>query len=111
MARTKSGQAPERPSLVRQAGIAALFVIAAVLGIVTGLVAAYSGDLPQISALDEFRPSTITRVYASDNRLIGEFATQRRVMVKYDDIPPQLRQAILSAEDDSFETHFGIDFT
>ncbi len=111
MARTKAVRAPERPSLARQAGIAALFVIAAVLGIVTGLVAAYSGDLPQISALDDFSPSTITRIYASDNRLIGEFATQRRVMVKYDEIPSVLRQAILSAEDGDFDKHFGIDFT
>ena len=111
MARTKTARAPERPSLVRQAGIAALFVIAAVLGIITGLVAAYSGDLPQVSALDAYSPSTITRVYASDNRLIGEFATQRRVMVKYDDIPPILRQAILSAEDADFDKHFGVNFT
>ena len=100
-----------RPSLARQAGIAALFVIAAVLGIVTGVVAAYSGDLPQVSALDQYSPGTITRIYASDNRLIGEFATQRRVMVKYDEIPTLLRQAILSAEDADFDKHFGINFT
>ena len=100
-----------RPSLVRQAGIAALFVIAAVLGIVTGVLLAYSGDLPQVSALDEYAPGTITRVYAADNSVIGEFATQRRVLVKYDEIPPVLRQAIVSAEDGDFEKHFGIDFT
>jgi len=111
MARTTPRRARERPSLVRQAGIAALFVIAAVLGIVTGVVAAYSGDLPQVSALDQYSPGTITRVYASDNRLIGEFATQRRVMVAYDDIPPLLRQAILSSEDADFDKHFGINFT
>jgi penicillin-binding protein 1A len=107
----KPSRARQRPSLARQAGIAALFVIAAVLGIVTGIFAAYSGDLPQISALDDFNPGTITRIYASDNRLIGEFATQRRVIVKYDEIPAVMRQAILSAEDDAFEKHFGIDFT
>ena len=95
-------------SLARQAGIAALFVIAAMLGILTGVLLAYSGDLPQVSALDDYTPSSITRVYAADGRVVGEFATQRRVIVKYEDIPPVLRQAILSAEDGSFESHFGI---
>jgi len=104
-------KAPDRASVIRQAGIAALFVIAAVLGLVTGLLAAYSGDLPQVSALDNYAPGTITRVYASDNRVIGEFATQRRVMVTYDEIPPVLRQAILAAEDGDFEKHFGINPT
>ncbi|MCX6543589.1 MAG: PBP1A family penicillin-binding protein [Acidobacteria bacterium] len=111
MARSRPARPAQRPSLARQAGIAALFVIAAVLGIVTGVVVAYSGDLPQVSALDQYSPGTITRIYASDNRLIGEFATQRRVMVKYEEIPLVLRQAILSAEDGNFEEHFGIDFT
>ena len=108
---TKPAQPAEGPSLVRQAGIVALFVIAAVLGVITGLVAAYSGDLPQVSALDNYAPGTITRVYAADDRVIGEFATQRRTMVTYDDIPAYLREAILAAEDSSFEKHFGIDFT
>lgn len=97
-----------RASLARQASIVALFVLAAVLGILTGVLLAYTGDLPQVSALDEYRPSTITRVYAKDGRVVGEFATQRRVLLKYEEIPPVLRQAILAAEDDEFEHHMGI---
>jgi penicillin-binding protein 1A len=96
-----------RASLARQAGIVALFVIAAMLGILTGVLLAYSGDLPQVEALDDYTPSSITKLYAIDGRVVGEFATQRRTIVKYEDIPPVLRQAILSAEDDSFESHFG----
>ncbi len=94
--------------VARNAGIVALFVVAAILGILSGVLFAYAGDLPQISALDDYTPSTITRVYASNGQVIGEFATQRRVIVGYDDINPLLRQAIIATEDTEFERHFGI---
>jgi penicillin-binding protein 1A len=94
--------------IARNAGIIALFVVAAMLGILSGVLFAYAGDLPRISALDDYTPSTITRVYASNGQVIGEFATQRRVIVGYDDINPVLRQAIIATEDAEFDRHFGI---
>ena len=94
--------------VARHAGLVALFLLVAVLGIVSGILFAYAGDLPQIEALDDYAPNTITRVYAAHGQVIGEFATERRVVVKYDDISPRLHQAILSAEDADFERHFGI---
>jgi penicillin-binding protein 1A len=92
----------------RSAGIVALFVTAALLGTLSGVMFAYADDLPQISALDDYAPSTITRVYASGGELIGEFATERRLVIGYDDIAPQLRQAIIAAEDADFDRHFGL---
>jgi penicillin-binding protein 1A len=94
--------------VARSAGLAALFVMAAGLGALSGVLFAYGGDLPQISALDQYAPSTITRVYASHGEVIGEFATQRRVVIGYNDIAPRLRQAIIAVEDDSFERHVGV---
>src|SRR3989442_12816231 len=94
--------------IARQAGIVALFIIAAIFGILSGVLSAYAGDLPQVSALDDYTPSTITRVYAANGRVIGEFATQRRVVVGYDDINPLLREAIISTEDAEFDRHFGV---
>jgi len=94
--------------VARNAGIVALFIVAAMLGILSGVMFAYAGDLPQVSALDDYSPSTITRVYAAKGQLIGEFATQRRVVVGYDDINPVLRQAIIATEDADFDRHFGI---
>src|SRR5881275_447146 len=96
--------------VARQAGIAALFIVAAMLGILSGVLFAYAGDLPQVSALDDYTPSTITRVYASNGQVIGEFATQCRIVVAYDDINPLLRHAIIATEDAEFERHFGINF-
>jgi len=92
----------------RNATIAALFVIAAGLGILSGVLFAYAGDLPQVSALDDYSPSTITRLYSAQGKVIGEFATQRRVVVAYDDINPLLRQAIIATEDAEFERHIGV---
>ncbi len=94
--------------VARRAGLAVLFVGAAVLGILSGVLFAYAGDLPHVSALDEYTPSTITRVYAANGPVLGEFATQRRVIVGYDDINPLLRQAIIATEDSEFDRHFGI---
>ena len=77
-------------------------------GSVSGLLFASGGDMPQVSALDDYAPSTITRVYAADGQVVGEFATQRRVVISSDQISPLLRQAIIAAEDQSFDSHLGL---
>src|SRR2546421_11267418 len=94
--------------VARNAGIVALFMIAAMLGTLSGVLFAYAGDLPQVSALDNYAPSTITRVFASNGQVIGEFATQRRVIVGYDDINPFLHNGIIATEDAEFDRHFGV---
>ena len=91
----------------RNVGIIVLFVVAAMLGTLSGVLFAYAGDLPQISALDNYSPNTITRVYAASGEVIGEFAVQRRLVVGYDDIAPRLREAIISSEDADFNSHVG----
>jgi penicillin-binding protein 1A len=92
----------------RQAGLAALFVAAALGGTLSGVLFAYSDDLPEVSALDNYTPNTITRVLGRDGTLVGEFAVERRVVVRYDDIPVTLRNAILAAEDAGFFDHAGL---
>ena len=92
----------------QQAGLVALFVTTALAGTVSGVFFAYAEDLPQISALDSYQPSTITRLLARDGQIVGEFATERRVVIGYDDMAPVLRQAIIASEDAGFEQHFGL---
>jgi penicillin-binding protein 1A len=93
---------------VAQAGLVLLFVIAALLGTLTGVLVAFAGDVPEISALDDYRPNTITHILARDGQTIGEFATERRLVVSYDQISPNLRNAIISTEDAGFNQHFGL---
>jgi penicillin-binding protein 1A len=94
---------------VRSFAIVALFLGAAILGTASGVLFAFVGDLPLISALDDYSPSTITRVLGRDGSVVAEFATERRVILTYDQIPPVLRQAIVATEDDSFFSHSGVD--
>jgi penicillin-binding protein 1A len=92
----------------RKAGIVALFIVAAALGIATGVIFVYAGDLPTISALDDYAPSTISRVYGSRGEIVGEFAIERREVIPYERISPTLEQAILAAEDHEFYQHIGL---
>ena len=94
--------------VARNATIVAAFFFVAAAGVASGVLFAYANDLPQISALDNYSPSTITRLYSGQGQLIGEFATQRRVVVTYDEINPLLREAIIATEDARFESHFGL---
>ncbi len=97
--------------LVRGFGLAALFIAAAFFGIASGVILAFVGDLPQISALDNYSPSTITRVLGRDGSVIGEFATERREVITNAQIPAVLKQAIMAAEDAGFNRHVGFEPT
>ena len=93
----------------RVAAVIAGFLLAAAGGAVTGVLLARAPNLPQIEELDSYRPGTITRIYARGGEPIGEFATERRVIIGYTDIPEVLRNAIVAAEDGDFFNHVGID--
>src|SRR5436190_10093054 len=99
---------PRAMRLVRSFGLVALFLAAAFFGIASGVMFAFVGDLPQISALDDYSPSTITRVLGRNGAVVGEFASERRQIVSYEQIPPVLRNAIISAEDKNFFRHSGL---
>ncbi len=92
----------------RHAVVIGLFVAAALLGTLSGVLFAYSDDLPRVSALDDYSPNTITRVVGRDGALVGDFAVERRVVLRYEEIPERMRQAVLAAEDSGFFTHFGL---
>ena len=94
--------------IARSAGLVALFLIFAILGVASGVIFAYTDDVDKISQLDDYTPSTISRIYGARGEIVGEFAIQRREVVPYEGISPTLRQAILAAEDDTFEKHPGI---
>ena len=87
-----------------------LVLVAVLIGATSGLLLVYTTDLPQVDALEAYRPSSITELYDDHGRVIGSFALQRRVVVGYDDFPPVLRDALVSIEDKDFYKHSGINF-
>jgi penicillin-binding protein 1A len=86
-----------------------LLLLAVGVGALGGLIFVYSSDLPQVRQLEDYRPDVITELYADDGTPIGSFALERRVIVNYDQIPPALRDAVISIEDRHFESHWGVD--
>jgi len=80
------------------------------VGAAAGLLFVYSSDLPEIHALENYRPITETQLFSDDGQQIGTFSLQRRILVTYEQIPAILREAIISTEDQHFEQHWGVDF-
>jgi penicillin-binding protein 1A len=86
-----------------------LLLLAAGIGALGGLVFVYSSDLPKVRELEDYRPDVMTEIYADDGTAIGSFALEHRVIVNYNQIPPTLRNAVISIEDRRFESHVGVD--
>src|SRR5580693_572873 len=87
-----------------------LVLTSALVGATAGLLLVYTTDLPQVEALEAYRPSSITELYDDHGRVIRSFALQRRVVANYDDFAPVLRDALVSIEDKDFYRHSGINF-
>ena len=92
-------------------GMFALGALVLIVAAATGYMAYrhYSADLPDVDGLRNYEPPLMTRVFASDGRLIADFATERRIFVPYTAIPDVVKQAFVSAEDQNFWTDPGID--
>ena len=86
--------------------------IFALLGALAGIGVYFhlSSNLPQISSLTEYHPPIITTVYSDDGRKIAEFFEERRIIKPLDQIPQELINAFIAAEDSRFYKHKGIDF-
>ncbi|NVL91343.1 MAG: transglycosylase domain-containing protein, partial [Desulfobacterales bacterium] len=82
---------------------------AVISGAVGGLFLALTHDLPQIQALETFKPAAVTRIYSADKELLAELFTQKRVPVPLHMIPSYLKKAIIATEDRQFYEHAGVD--
>src|SRR3954463_1522818 len=69
----------------------------------------FGRDLPDIHQLATYSPPTVTRVHAADGRLLAEYARERRIFVPVAAIPDRVKQAFISAEDQHFYEHPGVD--
>lgn len=69
----------------------------------------YAADLPTVEGLRHYQPRVMSRVYAGDSRLMAELATERRIFMPVGAIPDLVKQAFISAEDQKFWTHRGLD--
>ena len=86
--------------------VTAAFFVALTVGAIFWI---YSRDLPSHEQLAQYAPKTISRIYSGEGKLIDEFAEERRIFVPIEDIPAQVKEAFISAEDKNFYTHPGYD--
>lgn len=91
--------------------LAGFLTLAAAGALVVGAAYLYFGpQLPEPGDIGIAKLNEPLRVFAADGRLIGEFGTERRLPMTYEQIPPLVVQAFLAAEDDRFFQHPGVDY-
>ncbi len=104
----RTAHLPEKPWQLALIALSGLFATGI---LVTALVAlVLIPTLPSVGGLSAKQLKVPMRVYTADGKLIAEFGAEKRIPVKFRQIPPLLVHAILSAEDDSFYYNEGIDF-
>ncbi|MBH2009589.1 MAG: penicillin-binding protein 1A [Xanthomonadaceae bacterium] len=88
-------------------------VLAVIAGLAIFLAVALAvayPNLPDISALSDYRPKQPLRIYTADNVIIGEFGEERRRLTPIDEIPQIMKDAVLAIEDARFFSHGGVDY-
>ena len=110
----RPGRRRNGAGLIAARAVTGLFGLATVVVLAGGLggYAAfryYTSDLPSIDVLRTYQPPVMSRVYASNMQLISELATERRIYTPFEDIPPLVAQAFVSAEDQNYWHEPGID--
>jgi penicillin-binding protein 1A len=99
---------------LRRFWLLAVLLLAIAAGSLTGMILASeinsSRAAQEVASLATYRPSEVTRIYADDGEtVIGEFALEKRIPLKYEQIPQLLKNAVLAIEDARFYDHVGID--
>lgn len=87
-------------------------LVAVFCSLLLGLSGAFlylSPTLPSVEALRSIQLQIPLRVFSSDGKLIAEFGEMRRTPIRFAEIPPNFINALLSAEDDNFANHYGVD--
>ncbi|MCA1786517.1 MAG: transglycosylase domain-containing protein, partial [Desulfobacteraceae bacterium] len=96
-------------SFIKWAGIFVFISILLTAGGLAGLYVYLSRDLPKINSLEDYQPATVSYVFSDDGRKIGEFYNERRIVIPLSEMPDNLINAFLAAEDSRFREHPGID--
>ncbi len=96
--------------IVKTVAILLLFSVLLFVGIVAGIIASYSRNLPDINRMADYQPSRSTQVYARNGLQLANLYTENRRWVPIDRIPVRVRNAFIATEDAHFYQHHGVDF-
>lgn len=90
--------------------LAIAFLSCLSLGMLTfaGLTIHFARNLPTLDALKNYQPRLVTRVYDRDGEIMAEFSTEKRITVSFEELGETVVNAFISAEDDEFFHHRGV---
>lgn len=113
--RRRTDPATPGPDLTTKRLLLGLALVATALALGGGMLGAFAAfitypKLPSLEVLTDYRPKLPLRILSEDGKLIGEFGEERRSVVRFREVPPNLVHAILAAEDERFYQHGGIDY-
>lgn len=89
--------------------IGLLLGVGAIFGILYGTSIGMLGPLPDIQDLENPEINVASEIYSADGKLIGKFENEKRIPIKYSDLPEHLIQALQAREDIRYNEHSGID--
>ncbi len=87
----------------------ALITVLIGLGIIIGYIIYLAQDLPSLDQLENYDPDLVTRIYSADGEILDELFLEKRIFVSLDQIPNNMKNAVISSEDRRFYNHWGID--
>jgi penicillin-binding protein 1A len=96
--------------LVKKLAILGVLLIAFGVGGVVAHLAVLSNELPDLTSMSDYKPPVTSKVFDKNGNLVARFYEERRTVVPIERIPPLVRQAFISAEDEDFYQHQGIDY-
>ncbi|MDQ2747840.1 MAG: PBP1A family penicillin-binding protein [Acidobacteriota bacterium] len=106
--------APKKNRYGRLLWLPVALLLALSAGGLTGVLASYylnnSRYSTEVSALATYRPPQVTTIYADDGEtVLAEFALEKRIPIKIQDVPDNVKNALIAVEDYRFYDHIGID--
>jgi penicillin-binding protein 1A len=87
-----------------------LFAVLLFVGVVAGIIASYSRNLPDINRMADYQPSRSTRVLARNGEQLANLYRENRTWLPIDRIPVGVRNGFIATEDRHFYEHHGVDF-
>ena len=87
----------------------ALIIVLIGLGIIIGYIIYLAQDLPSLDQLENYDPDLVTRIYSADGEILDELFLEKRIFISLDQIPNNMKNAVISSEDRRFYNHWGID--
>ncbi len=65
-------------------------------------------DLPSLDQLENYDPDLVTRIYSADGKILDELYLEKRIFISIDEIPNNMKNALIASEDRRFYDHWGI---